>query len=109
MFDSAGALKRYVGAPVRVSCRDELEVVHHLNRARVALASDGVIVLARFLQPQLEFYDLSGRRLHTTHNVAPMESPTRPVSATSSSELMAFLRRGTHAQESVTLMHNTVS
>lgn len=88
VFDSAGALERYVGPPLdvsryagfvfdtsgAVSSHDGRELAYHSNRARSAVTSDGVVVLARFLRPQLELYDLSGRHIRTTGTVAPAEN-----------------------------------
>src|ERR1700752_951334 len=64
VFDSAGSLMRYAGTPLQVSPLEDLEVAYHLNRARLGVTSDSVVFLARFLRPQLEFYNLSGRRVY---------------------------------------------
>ena len=79
LFDSTGTLKGYVGHPLQLNPEEELEVAYHLNRARVGVTSDSLIVLARFLRPQLEFYNLSGHRLYGTGNVASTDNDVEAV------------------------------
>lgn len=70
LFDSSGALNQFVGKPLEVQPQEETEVAYHLNRARVGVTPDSLIVLARFLRPQLEFYDFSGHQRYVTGNTS---------------------------------------
>jgi hypothetical protein len=79
VLDSASGPVRYLGAAATSVVGADQEVGYHRGRARLAMAPGGLVVLARLLQPRLEFYDLSGRLVAKSIDAWVGENPLRIV------------------------------
>lgn len=79
VLDSVGGPMRYVGGAISSGTAGDVEEDHHRNRARLAIGGGHLVVLARLLQPRLEFYDLSGKLVAKTSDAWVGENPLRIV------------------------------